>query len=148
MIVVVAGILALAAFGTDARSEDIWKTLTLIQDAPNGKVSVADLGAKGDSPGDITIWNEPLLDKSKKKIGTSSGFCIRTVPGKVSECRYTLTMSDGSITLAGRELEKETSRVSVTGGTGAYAGVSGEDAVTPNADGTFTDVLKLRKAKP
>ena len=148
MIMVVAGILALAVFGSEARTEEAWKTITVIQDAPNGKVSVTDLGVKGDSPGDITTWNEQLLDTAKKKIGTSSGFCIRTVPGQVSECQYTLTMHDGSITVAGREAEKEVSRVSVIGGTGAYAGVSGEDAVTHNADGTFTDVLTLRKTKP
>jgi hypothetical protein len=148
LVMVVAGILALAAFGTEARSEEAWKTLTVIQDAPKGKVSVVDVGVKGDSPGDITTWDEPLLDKAKKKIGTSNGFCIRTIPGQFSECQYTLTMSDGSITIVGREAEKGTSRVAVIGGTGAYAGVIGEDALTRNADGTFSDVLKLRKAKP
>jgi hypothetical protein len=148
MIMVVAGMLALAAFGTEARSEEAWKTLTVIQDATKGTVSVIDLGEKGNSPGDITTWNEPLLDEAKKQIGTSSGFCIRTVAGQVSECQYTLTMPDGAVMVAGRETDTGTSRVAVIGGTGAYAGVIGEDAVTHNADGTFTDVLKLKKTKP
>ncbi len=145
MVMVVAGMLALVAFAAEVRSEDAWTTLTVIEDAAKGKTTVVDLGAKGDSAGDITAWHEPIVDKAKKNIGTSNGFCIRTVAGQISECQWTLTMHDGSITLASSEMEKRTSQAAVTGGTGVYMGVTGEAAVTHNADGTYTVIMKLKK---
>ena len=56
-------------------------------------------------------------------------------------------MYDGTITLASTEAEKGTSPASVTGGTGAFIGATGEAAVTHNADGTYTVVMKLKKKK-
>lgn len=147
MVLVVVGILSLAVLASEVRSEENWTVLTVIEDTAKGKTTVVDLGVKGSSPGDITAWHEPLMDTAKKTIGTSNGFCIRTVSAKVSECQWTLTMHDGRITLAGTETDKGTSPVTVTGGTGAYAGVSGEAASTHNADGTYTIILKIKKQK-
>jgi hypothetical protein len=147
MFLAVVGIFAFAAFAVKVCAEESWTTLTVIEEVGKGKTTVVDLGGKGDSQGDITVWHEPLVDRVKKNIGTSSGFCIRTVSGQLSECQWTLTLREGTITMAGSEAEKGTSRVSVTGGTGVYAGVSGEAAVTHNADGTYTEILKLKKKK-
>jgi hypothetical protein len=147
MVMGAAGIFVFAAFAAKVCAEENWTTLTVIEEVGKGKTTVVDLGGKGDSQGDITAWHEPLVDRAKKNIGTSSGFCIRMVPGQLSECQWTLTLREGTITLAGSEAEKGTSRVSVTGGTGVYAGVSGEAAVTHNADGTYTEILKLKKKK-
>ncbi|MRR33537.1 hypothetical protein EG829_02415 [bacterium] len=147
MVTVVAGILALAAFATEARSEEAWTTLTVVEEPAKGKTTVVDLGVKGDSPGDMTVWHEPIMDMAKKTIGTSNGFCVCTVAGKISECQWTLTTHDGTISLASSEAEKGTSPASITGGTGVYIGASGEAAVTHNADGTYTVVMKLKKKK-
>lgn len=147
MVMAAAGILALAAFATEVRSEENWMTLTVIEEPAKGKTTVIDLGVKGDSPGDITAWHEPIMDTAKKTIGTSNGFCIRTVAGKISECQWTLTTRDGTISLASSEAAKGTSPATVTGGTGAYIGASGEAAVTHNADGTYTVAMKLKKKK-
>ncbi|KFE58521.1 hypothetical protein DB31_6242 [Hyalangium minutum] len=89
------------------------------------------------------VFDQPLLNEAGQNIGSNSGFCVRTLPGQFSECQWTLTMSDGSITVAGREAETGPSQIPVIGGTGAYLGVSGVLVTTPNGDRTFTQVLTL-----
>lgn len=147
MVMGVVGILALAALAAEVRSEDGWATLTIIEDAPNGKVADVDLGKKGDSPGDITTWNEPLMNTANKNIGTSNGFCIRTVSGQASQCQWTLTLPEGTITLASTQQEKGASLATIAGGTGAYCGINGEAEYTHNKNGTYTINLKMKKKK-
>jgi hypothetical protein len=131
----------------NAQAAEPW-TLTTIADARSGIASPVDVGPTGDSPGDMFVFDQPLLNEALQNIGTNSGFCVRTLPGEFSECQWTLTMTDGSITVAGREAEKGTSQIPVIGGTGAYLGVTGVLATTPNGDRTFTQVLTLMRAKP
>jgi Dirigent-like protein len=120
-------------------------TRTTIADARNGIATPVDLGAPGDSPGDMFVFDQPLLNEARQTIGSNSGYCVRTLPGQFSECQWTLTMSDGTITVAGREAEIGTSHIPIIGGTGAYLGVSGMLSTTPNGDRTFTQVLTLLK---
>lgn len=131
----------------NAQAAEPW-TLTTIADARSGIASPVDVGPVGDSPGDMFVFDQPLLNEALQNIGTNSGFCVRTLPGEFSECQWTLTMTDGSITVAGREAERGTSQIPVIGGTGAYLGVTGVLATTPNGDRTFTQVLTLMRAKP
>ena len=101
------------------------KQLNLVEHATSD--SVTDLGAKGDSPGDVlTFANEVYDDANKVKIGDDNGWCIRTVAGKAWECFWTLTLKDGQITVEGPFLDAGDSTLAVTGGTGAYAGARGE----------------------
>ncbi|WP_239469775.1 allene oxide cyclase barrel-like domain-containing protein [Archangium violaceum] len=130
----------------NAHAEESW-TLTTIADARSGIASPVDVGAPGDSPGDMFVFDQPLLNAEKENIGSNSGYCIRTLPGQFSECQWTLTMADGTITVAGREAETGTSLIPIMGGTGAYVGASGVLATTPNGDRTFTQVLTFLKAK-
>jgi hypothetical protein len=118
-------------------------TFTTIADARSGIASPVDLGAPGDSPGDMFVFDQPLLNEARQPIGTNSGYCIRTLPGKFSECQWTLTLANGTITVAGREAESGTSLIPIIGGTGAYLGARGVLATTPNEDRTFTQVLTL-----
>ncbi|MDY7229528.1 dirigent protein [Hyalangium rubrum] len=127
-----------------AHAEESW-TLNTLADARSGIASPVDLGAPGDSPGDMFVFDQPLLNAEKENIGSNSGYCVRTLPGQFSECQWTLTMADGTITVAGREAETGTSLIPVVGGTGAYLGVTGMLATTPNGDRTFTQVLTLMK---
>ncbi|HEX8701493.1 MAG TPA: hypothetical protein VF815_21880 [Myxococcaceae bacterium] len=120
-------------------------TLTTIADARSGIASPVDLGAPGDSPGDMFVFDQPLFNEARQNIGSNSGYCVRTLPGQFSECQWTLTLTDGTITVAGREAETGTSFIPIIGGTGAYLGVSGVLATTPNGDRTFTQVLTLLK---
>ncbi|WNG42121.1 hypothetical protein F0U60_24480 [Archangium minus] len=130
----------------DAHAEDP-VTLTVYADARSGIASPVDLGAPGDSPGDLFVFDQPLLNEARENIGSNSGFCVRTLPGQFNECQWTLTMADGTITVTGRESDTGTSYIPISGGTGAYLGVRGMLATTPNGDRTFTQVLTLIKAK-
>ncbi|MFY0524250.1 dirigent protein [Archangium gephyra] len=127
-------------------AEEAW-TLNTIADARSGIATPVDLGPPGDSPGDMFVFDQPLLNEARENIGSNSGYCVRTLPGQFSECQWTLTMADGTITVAGREAEMGTSLVPIIGGTGAFEGASGVLATTPNGDRTFTQVLTLLKPK-
>lgn len=119
------------------------KTLVTIADGRSGIAQSVDLGEAGDSPGDIFVFDQPLLNSNREPIGNNSGFCIRTLPGKFSECQWTLTLANGTITVAGRESDTGTSIIPVIGGTGRYLLVRGVLTTTPNPDKTFTQILTL-----
>ena len=118
-------------------------TLVTIADARSGIAQWIDLGKAGDSPGDIFVFDQPLLNSKHEPIGKNSGFCIRTLPGKFSECQWTLALADGTITVAGRESDAGASMVPVIGGSGKYLLVRGVMTTTPNVDKTFTQILTL-----
>ena len=118
-------------------------TLVTIADGRSGIAQSVDLGETGDSPGDIFVFDQPLLNGNREPIGKNSGFCIRTLPGKFSECQWTLTLADGTITVAGRESDTGTSMIPVIGGSGKYLMVRGVLATTPNSDKTYTQILTL-----
>jgi len=89
--------------------------------------AVTDLGAKGDSAGDVlTFNNEIFAEDNRTKLGTDNGFCVRTVAGRAWECFWTLTLEKGQITVEGPFLDAGDSVLSITGGTGAYEGARGE----------------------
>jgi len=131
----------------EAQAQESW-TLSTIADARSGIASPVDLGPQGDSPGDMFVFDQPLLNEARENIGSNSGFCVRTLPGQFNECQWTLTMADGTITVAGREADSGTSYIPVVGGSGAYLGVRGVLATTPNGDRTFTQVLTLMRPNP
>jgi len=131
-----------AKAGSEVLSHDK-TTLVTIADARSGIAQWVDLGEPGDSPGDIFVFDQPLLNSNHVPIGKNSGFCIRTLPGKFSECQWTLTLADGTITVAGRESDTGTSMVPVIGGTGKYLLVRGVMATTPNSDKTYKQILTL-----
>jgi len=119
-------------------------TLVTIADARIDKAQFVDTGESGDSVGDILVFDQPLLDSQKQKIGTNSGTCIRTRVGHSFQCQWTLSLENGSIQVAGRELDQGASAISIVGGTGKYAGITGEMKSVNNNDGTFTQTLRYR----
>jgi hypothetical protein len=127
-------------------AEEAW-TLNTLADARSGIATPVDLGPPGDSPGDMFVFDQPLLNEAMENIGSNSGYCVRTLPGQFSECQWTLTMANGTITVAGREADTGTSLIPIIGGSGAFEGASGVLATTPNGDRTFTQVLTLLKPK-
>ncbi len=118
-------------------------TLVKIADARSGIAEKIDLGKPGDSPGDMFVFDQPLLDPNHQVIGTNSGFCVRTLPGKFSECQWTLTLANGTITVAGREADIGTSMIPIIGGSGDYQLATGVMATAPNENRTYTQVLTL-----
>lgn len=85
-----------------------------------------DLGAKGDSEGDLLTFANPIYDAANKtKLGSDQGYCVRVVVGKSWECFWTLLLADGEITVEGPFYDTGDSVMVVTGGTGKYAGAKG-----------------------
>ncbi len=119
-------------------------TLVTVADARTDKAQFIDVGEAGDSVGDILVFDQPLLNEREQKIGTNSGTCIRTRVAHSFQCQWTLTFDNGSIQVAGREFDKGTSLLTIVGGTGQYAGISGDMKSVNNNDGTFTQTLCYR----
>ena len=121
------------------------ETLTLVERASSD--TVTDLGAKGDSAGDILTFANEVYDKGNaKKAGSDNGWCARTVVGKAWECIWTTTLADGQITVEGPFYDTADSELAITGGTGEYAEASGSLALHARNDkGTEYDfVFKLK----
>ncbi len=92
---------------------------------PVGEITV-DLGAKGDSVGDLLVFANGVYDAANKtQVGTYQGYCVRTVVGKSWECFWTLILKAGQITVEGPFLDTGDSLFAITGGTGKYAGAKG-----------------------
>ena len=115
-----------------------------VADARVHKAQMVDVGDPGDSPGDMFVFDQPLLDLDGNNIGNNSGICFRTRIGHSLQCQWTLTMNNGSIQVAGREFDKGSSDIAIAGGTGVYAGISGYMESVNNDDGTFTQTLYYR----
>ena len=122
-------------------SRDVPTTLVTVADARSHNAEFTDVGEPGDSTGDILTFDQPLLDGQGKQIGNNSGFCVRTRVGHSFQCQWTLTTGNGSIQVAGRELDQGASNITIVGGTGQYAGISGQMESVNNGDGTFTQTL-------
>lgn len=116
-------------------------TLTVVEHAESD--TVTDTGDEDDSPGDILTFANDLYDESNaNKVGTDSGWCIRTVPGSTWECFWTATLGDGQITVEGPFFDDHDSVLAVTGGTGSYAGAKGEMTLhARNDEGTEYDFV-------
>jgi allene oxide cyclase len=85
-----------------------------------------DLGAKGDSVGDLLTWSNPIFDAANKtQIGTDQGYCVRVSVGKSWECTWTTLLKDGQIMVEGPFYDDKDSLFAIIGGTGKYAGARG-----------------------
>ena len=103
--------------------------------------AVTDTGASGDSAGDIlTFANEVFDADDKGKIGTDQGICFRTVVGKAWECFWTLSLDKGQLTVEGPFYDAGDSVLAITGGTGEFAGATGDMALSAHGtEGTAYD---------
>ncbi len=98
--------------------------LTVVEH-PTKEVTV-DLGAKGDSVGDLLVFANPVFDAANKvQVGSDQGYCVRVVVGKSWECFWTLIMKEGLITVEGPFYDTGDSLFVVTGGSGKYAAAKG-----------------------
>lgn len=106
--------------------------------------TTVDLGAKGDSVGDLLVFANGVFDSANKtQVGSDQGYCIRTVVGKSWECFWTLTLKAGQIVIEGPFMDEGDSLFTVTGGTGKYVGAKGSmklharDAKSSSYDFTY-----------
>ncbi|TBC01463.1 Allene oxide cyclase [Rhizobium ruizarguesonis] len=123
MAIVIAAMFGIAAPASGASK------LRLIEHSTTD--AVTDLGAKGDSAGDLlTLSSEIFADDNKARVGSANGYSIRTVVGKAWECFWTVTLAKGQITTEGPYLDAGDSIMAINGGIGAYSTVRGEMAHT------------------
>ncbi len=118
-----------------------------IADAKSSPASYVDVGKKGESLGDQYIFDQPLLDSQGNIIGNNSGFCLRTKLQHSMQCQWTLSLTDGTIQVAGREFDQGESLIPIVGGTSKYQGISGLMHTFKNDDGRFTQTLHYRLPK-
>jgi len=103
----------------------------VVVERPVGETTV-DLGAKGDSVGDLLVFANKVYDAGNKtQLGTDNGYCVRTVVGKSWECFWSLMLKAGQITVEGPFMDTGDSLFAVTGGTGKYAGARGSMKLHP-----------------
>jgi hypothetical protein len=139
IIAVLGAVSAASPNNTDDHRNDKGRSiLTVVGKNPQSKG--LDLGAQGPSQGDLIIINAPIYDESaKERIGRFDMLCAITDPADESsekahmaQCTKTFTLPGGEITVEGVEAFSNLSGLSpagvnsITGGTGKYAGVEGE----------------------
>ena len=81
-----------------------------------------------DEPGDILTFTNPVFNQANTtQVGHDEGFCTRlNVKHGVWECLWTTFLKGGQLTVQGPYYDHKNSTLSITGGTGAYQGASGE----------------------
>jgi len=163
--IIAAAALSLSALiaGCGARSTNpSTETFTLYQDAP--KMSLLDLGAPGNSLGDVYNFSAPLHSErggpvTGEAIGSKTLLKLASDANPNLERRATLmffTFAEGSDQIiafgaadytpsapefgAGQKVVRP-----VLGGTGKYIGARGQVTSTRNADGSYTQVFTLMK---
>ena len=117
-------------------------TLTVVSKTP--EIEGVDLDPKGPTHGDIRVTNAPLYNATgAKRIGRLDLFCVITDPADesaekahIAECTKTFTLPGGEISSQGVEVYPKLSAPApgedaITGGTGKYAGVRGEQRFEP-----------------
>lgn len=122
------------------------KRFTIVEH-PDSDATV-DLGATGDSAGDLLVFANPVYDaKDTKQVGTNQGSCIRTQVGVAWECTWTTFLKGGQLVVQGPFLDSGApTTLAITGGTGRYAGARGTMTLRPNAadPAKFDFVFRVR----
>ena len=100
-------------------------TLTVFEHSTTDKV--IDVGTHGDSTGDILTFHNKLFDETDTtKVGTLQGQCVRESPRAGTwECWWTMSLTDGQVTVEGPFSDTSDTAFAVTGGTGLYENVRG-----------------------
>jgi hypothetical protein len=100
-------------------------TLTVFEHSKTDKV--IDVGKQGDSTGDILTFHNNLYDETDTtKVGTLQGQCVRESPRAGTwECWWTMSLTDGQVTVEGPFSDMSDTAFAVTGGTGIYENVRG-----------------------
>ncbi len=138
--------LTLAGCGDDEGSDDSGEgeqVIHVIEHADTNTLRHLGPVREKDSVGDVLAYANPVFDEANEdQIGTDNGYCIRTEVGKAYECAWTTTLEDGQIMVAGPFLDGADSANAITGGTGAYAGATGEmDLAYRDPKGTEYDFI-------
>lgn len=126
-IAVAAGLLAVAALaGTVPAGAGSGPTIIHVVERATTD-EVADVGAAGDSAGDLLTFANKLYDESNTdKVGRNQGSCIRISPSRgIWQCSWTAWLGGGSVTVEGPFYDARESNLAITGGTGAFRNATG-----------------------
>jgi hypothetical protein len=96
-----------------------------------------------DVKGNILTFNNPVYNTANKvKVGHDEGFCTRIQPKLgIWECLWTTFLKGGQITVQGPYYDTRNSVLSITGGTGAYAGARGQMTLRSRNGGKEYDFI-------
>lgn len=117
------------AGGATAERDDRF-TLHLVEiEGPGEHV---DLGAPGESRGDILLFNNRLLERNGDRAGRARVVCTKVTNARF-HCVGSLGLDGGTLQLANtvRFTEDRPTRFAITGGTGAYRDAFGQAVATP-----------------
>jgi hypothetical protein len=143
-IIGVLGAVGSASPNDDDHRNDKGRTLTVVSKTP--EIKVLDLGPQGLSQGDAIVQNAPLYNATgKERIGRFDLLCAITDPADESaekahmaQCTKTFTLPGGEISVQGLEAYPDELSArpapgedAISGGTGKYAGVRGEQRFEP-----------------
>lgn len=136
--VLTAAWLASGLFTAPATADE---TLALVERATTD--AVIDNAPTGDSAGDLLTFANEVYDASNATlVGSDNGMCIRTAVGAAWECIWTVTLSEGQITVEGPFYDTKDSVLAITGGTGKYVHARGAMALHARNDkGTEYDFV-------
>ncbi len=138
-------ILGVAALVLSASPADAQVDVHVVLPAATMRLQFFDFGRPGLRLGDRLVGRGPLLDATQtSEVGTSHQECVvmRQItdgpdgPGGLYRCSYLLHLADGDLTVEGLDPHGPgVYTMAVLGGTGAYAGATGEATLTD----TFTE---------
>jgi allene oxide cyclase len=120
-------IACVAALLTGCGDSSDTSTIKLIEHAETDTVRHIGPAGEEDSTGDVLTFANPVFDSANtKQVGTDNGSCIRTAAGKAWECIWTVSLSEGQMTVEGPFYDGKDSTLAITGGTGDYDNASGQ----------------------
>lgn len=130
--VLTAGV-ALAAAGpswahaTHKRAASASRNVTVVEHAITDTEVPLAPGGK-DKAGDILVFHNPVFNRADtRKVGHDEGFCTRiNVKAGIWECLWTTFLKGGQLTVQGPFYDTKNSVLTITGGTGVYAGARGQ----------------------
>jgi hypothetical protein len=124
VLVAVGAVVSSGALASASSTEVLQEPLTLVAvDLPKREIYV-DAGSKGDGPGDTIFFGESLLQNGRK-AGSSDVMCV-FVSRNAGRCSGTLRLAGGTLEASGGTRFGGRFSLPVVGGTGRYAGASGE----------------------
>lgn len=126
----VASAVGLGLTGGATAERDDRFTLRLVE--VEGPGEYVDLGAPGESRGDILLFNNRLLERNGDPAGRARVVCTRVTDARF-HCVGSLGLDGGTLQLANsvRFTEARPTRFAITGGTGTYRDVFGQAVATP-----------------
>jgi hypothetical protein len=105
--------------------------------------TVIDIGAPGDSTGDLLTFHNKLYDATNSTVvGRDQGECVRIDPALGTwECRWTNFLAGGQITVDGPFSDLHATVIAITGGTGRYATAHGDMRLSARSGGAEYDFI-------